>query len=774
MHPIQFGRSLVRREDDRLLTGQGRYVDDLAHPGALRAAFVRSPYPSARILTIDIADARAMPGVIAVLTAADLAADGVREEPAVPYRLPRAAGGDWVESVRPLLVRDRVRHVGEPVAMVVAETEGQALDAIEQVRVDYDELPVVIDPSGASAVDAPQLWEDRPGNLAFEWERGDAAGVQAALARAHHVTRLRTHVTRVTATPMEPRAALAYRGDDGRPVLHLSHQMPFMVCRELAYMFGLARQGVRVLVGDVGGSFGMKLGTQREEYLVFWAARRLGRAVRWTAQRCESFLSDEQGRDVHITTALGLDAQGQFTALHVRYDVNVGAYMNWRSVSPINNFGGIAGVYTTPLIHGEVHAYFSHTPTTAAYRGAGRPDATYAIERVIDVAAAEMGIDPAELRRRNLIPPSAMPYQTPFVFNYDCGDFERNLDKALDMADYRGFAARREEARSRGALRGIGISMPIETAAGPHPDWMRVQAHPDGSVTLYSGAMSVGQGLDTTFSSMIADRLGIPIDRVRYLQGDTDTLDNGRGNGSSGALIVGGPALERGIEDLITKGRTWAAGHLEVAPADLVFGHGRFQVLGTDQGVGLGELAQLAEAASTGDGDHGVLAGDGSFSPQRPTFPNGCHVCEVEIDAATGLVRVVGYVCVEDIGTVLNPLLVEGQVIGGVVQGVGQALSELIQFSPEGQLVTGSLMDYQLPRADELPTIFSANQGTPTAVNPLGAKGVGEAGTVGALAATMNAVCHALQQAGIRHLDMPATPQRVWQALRGAMPKRPH
>ncbi len=752
----------ARREDDRLLTGRGQYADDIRQAGALRAVFVRSPYPSAMVRAIDASSALSLPGVVAVLTGADMAAEGFVDCPA-PFKLPQGDGSFAVETPRPYLVRERVRFVGEPVAMVIADSEVAALDAAELVSVDYDELPVVLDPLAARADDAPQLWDDRPGNLAFHWRAGDMAKVDAALAASHHVARLTSQISRVSAMPMEPRSALAYMGDDGRPVLRVSHQSPHQMRGELATLFGLAPDGLRVVAGDVGGSFGMKFGAQREEVLVFWAALRLARPVHWTAQRSEAFLCDEHARDVRVTTELGLAADGRFTALRVRFDVNVGAYMCFRSTTPVNNFGGISGVYTTPAVAGEVVGIFTHTQATAAYRGAGRPDATYAIERIIDVAAAELGMDPAELRRRNLIPAQAMPYRTSFLFEYDCGDFERNLDKALEVARYDGFAQRREEARQRGKLRGIGIAMPIEMAASAGSDWATLQAHPDGSVTLTPGSMSVGQGHETSFSRMVARRLGLPLDKVRYAQGDTDLLENGRGNGGSSALVQGGSAIAQGIDDLIDKARQAAAEQLEAAPQDIEFANGVLRIVGTDHQISLGDLARAVEAHPR-EGRL-ALAGAGQFTPARPTFPNGCHVCEVEIDPATGLVTPVGYVAVEDVGVVMNPALVEGQIVGGVVQGMGQALLEAIHFDETGQLVTGSFMDYAMPRADDIPDIVCVHLGTPTALNPLGVKGVGESGTVGAMAATLNAVCHALQPAGIRHLDMPATPVRVWQAL---------
>jgi carbon-monoxide dehydrogenase large subunit len=769
MQDIQFGQSITRREDDRLVTGHGQYVDDVAHAGALVAVFVRSPYPNARIAGIDIAAAAAHPGVVAVLTGADVAADGIDECPK-PFQIQNVDGSQSQETPRPLLARERARFVGEPVAVVLAQGAQVAQDAAELVLVDYEPESAVTDAHAAAAPGAPQVWPDRPGNLAFDWRLGDPGKLQAALAASHHVTRLDSRISRVSAMPMEPRAALAYPDEAGRTVLRASHQSPHLFRNELAAVFALDRSELRVIGGDVGGSFGMKSGGLREEMVVFWAARRLQRAVRWTASRSESFLSDDQARDVWVSAELGLDRDGRFTALRVHYDINAGAYMTWRSTVAINNFGGIAGVYTTPVIVGEARGYFTHTPATAAYRGAGRPDATYALERLIDVAAAELGIDPAELRRRNLIPPAAMPYQTAFMFKYDSGEFERNLDQALALGNYAQFPQRREEARQRGKLRGIGLANPIEVAGGPYrkppSDWSTVQAHADGTVTLFAGTMSVGQGLETSLSSLVAQRLGLPLDKVKYMQGDTDAIADGKGNGGSAALFIGGSAAVVGVDDLLDKARALAARELEVAEADLEFAEGAFRVKGSDIVITLAQLARAAQERP--DAGSQELAASAQFTPAAATFPNGCHVCEVEIDPETGSVTVVGYASVEDVGRVLNPMLVQGQIHGGVAQGIGQALLEEIRFDADGQLVTGSFMDYAMPRANDLPAMVGANPQTPTAVNPLGVKGVGEAGTVGALAATMNAVCNALQPAGIRHLDMPATPMRVWQALQDA------
>jgi carbon-monoxide dehydrogenase large subunit len=764
MHDIHFGVSPTRVEDGRLVTGAGRYTADLRRPGMLFAIFVRSPHPNARILSIATEAALAHPGVVAVLTGADAISDGVDANRA-PARF-ASPDGDAFETKRPLLCHERVRFVGEPCAMVIAESLTAAMDAAELVAIDYAPEAAIVDVASAQAPGAPQMWAQREGNVAYRWSKGDKAGLQAALASAHHVTRLTSRISRVTAAAMEPRAALAYVGEDGRPVLHASHQSPHLLRAEIAAIFDMPKEALRVIATDVGGSFGMKSGPLREEIAVLWAARRLRRPVRWTATRGESFACDDQARDLEVDAELALAADGRFTALHVRYSANIGAYFSMRSTVAITNFGGIAGVYATPVIVGESTGYFTHQPPTAAYRGAGRPEATYALERLIDAAAAEMNIDPAELRLRNLIAPSAMPYQTPFIFRYDCGEFERNMRQALAKCDYAGFARRREESKKRGKLRGIGLANPIEVAGGPYAalptEWSRIEANADGSVTLVAGTMSVGQGHETTLSNLVAQTLGLPLASVRYMQGDTDAIADGKGNGGSSGLILGGSAARLGAQDLLGKAKALAEEELEVAAWDLVYENGVFKVPGSDVQITLAQLANISQARGQ------TLAGAGQFQPASATFPNGCHVCEVEIDPQTGQVQVLRYIGVEDVGRVLDPMLVEGQIHGGVAQGIGQALLEQVHYDADGQLTTGSFMDYAMPRAFTMPTVETENPQTPTALNPLGVKGVGEAGTVGALAATMNAVCHALAPAGIRHLDMPATPVRVWQALHEA------
>jgi len=755
-----------RREDARLVRGQGVYADDLKLADALHCAFVRSPFASARIRSVDLEGARALPGVVAVLSAADFEADGW-VDCAQPLRFPQGDGTVAEETVRPFLVRDRVRFVGEPVVMVIGTDAIAAQDGAEAVVVDYEELPAVADVDGALAEGAPLLWDNRPGNIGFDWRGGAHADqVEVALATSAHRIRLRSPVTRVTAMPMEPRSAAAWIGDDGRPVWHLSHQNPHQIRNAVAPLFKLDPKSLRVVTTDVGGSFGMKSGVQREEVLVLWAALRLKRGVRWTASRSESFLADEHARDTMITSELGLDAKGKFTALRVDCDVNLGGYMSPRSTTLVGNIVGITGVYRTPLIHARVRGVLTNTQTTAAYRGAGRPDATYAIERVIDVAAAQLNIDPAELRRRNLIAPSELPWTTLFGSTYDSGDFAGNLERALALIDYEGFSARWQEAKQRGRLRGIGISMPIEMAGRVGGDWARVEVDSQGGIVVVSGSKSVGQGHETVFVTMIAERLGIDPAMIRYAQGDTDLLENGRGNGGSSAMMQGGSAIKRAADDLIERARTLAAAELEAAAIDIEFERGQFFVKGTDLRISFASLiARMAERSS----GTVLLEGSGHFaSTSGPTYPNGCHICEVEIDPQTGLTSLVNYVTVEDVGTVLNPVMVEGQIHGGVAQGLGQVFLEQLRYDATAQLQSASFMDYAMPRASDLPTIVSVNPGTPTALNPLGVKGVGEAGTVGALSAGINAVCNALTAAGITHLDMPATPLRVWQALNDA------
>jgi carbon-monoxide dehydrogenase large subunit len=708
-----------------------------------------------------------------VLGGEDLAADGVGTLPTDGSRK-RRDGSPAFRTPRPALARGRARHVGDPVALVVAETAAQAADAAEAVAVDYEPLPAAVGAAAATADGAPLVWDEAPGNVAFVWEAGSRAAVARGFAAAAHVTRLDFVVTRVAALPMEPRAAVGeFDRRSGRYTLHTGIQGPHGLRTMLAeQIFRVPQTQVRVVTGDVGGSFGMRSGIYPELVLVLWAARRLGRPVKWTSSRRESFLSDEHGRDNVSSAELALDAAGKFLALRVAIKLDIGAYLTTRSAGPgTNNVGGVAGVYGTPAIHVETTGVHTHTTPTGPYRGAGRPEATYAIERVIDIAAAELGLDPLELRRRNLIPPAAMPFKTGLVFTYDCGEFERVMDLAVALADRAGFERRRAEARARGKLLGLGIANPIEVAGGPYtsvnPDTAEVRVNADGSVSLFAGSTSLGQGNETAYAQIVSERLGVPPERIQIFWGDTDALDAGRGNGGSGAASVGGSAVLRATERAAERGRRIAAHLLEAAPEDVALRDGRFTVAGTDRGVAWSQVARTAyPSRALPPGLEPGFSETAAFTPPAVTFPNGCHLCEVEIDVETGAVRVIRYSVVDDVGRMINPMLVKGQIHGGIVQGLGQGLGEVLTYDETGQLLAGSLMDYALPRADEMPLFDVDSHEVPTKVNPLGAKGVGEAGTVGALPALLNAVNHALAPLGVRHLDMPLTPERVWHAIR--------
>ncbi len=773
-------QSVRRLEDPRLLRGLGRYGDDVELPRQAHAVVVRSVHAHALIRGVLVAAAQSMPGVLAVLTGADLAADGLGNLPTDATRK-RRDDSPAFPTPRAALARDRVRHVGDPIALVVAGTRAQAADAADAITVDYEPLPSVASTVGATLPGTPLVWDEAPDNVAFVWQAGKADAVAQAFARAAHVTRLPFVVTRVAAAPLEPRAAVGeYDRRTDRYTLHTGIQHPHGLRTLLAErVLRVPQSRLRVITGDVGGSFGMRSGVYPEHVLVLWAARRLGRPVKWTSDRREGFVTDEHGRDNATTAELALDADGKFLALRVAITLNVGAYFTPRSAGPgTNNVGGVAGVYTTPAIHVQTTGVYTNTTPTGPYRGAGRPEATYAIERAIDLAASELSIDPIELRRRNLIPPSAMPFKTGLVFTYDCGDFPRVLDMGLKLADHAGFEARRAEARARGRLRGIGVANPIEVAGGPYtgtnPDTAELRVNADGSVSLFTGSTSMGQGNETAFTQIVSDRLGVSPSLIQVFWGDSDALDAGRGNGGSGALSVGGSAVMRATEKIVERGRRIAAHLLEAAPADIVLRDGRFTVTGTDKGVTLGAVARTAyQPRQLPAGVESGFSERAAFMPPAVTFPNGTHVCEVEIDADTGLVRVVRYSVVDDVGRMVNPMLVKGQIHGGIAQGLGQALFEELVYDPgTGQLLAGSFMDYAMPRADDLPSFEVDSHAVPTQMNPLGAKGVGEAGTVGALPALLNAVNHALAPLGVRHLDMPVTPERVWRAIRDAQSRR--
>ncbi len=756
------GQPLRRKEDERLVTGGGSYTDDLQVAGALHAAFVRSPHAHADILAIDTATARAMPGVAAVLTAADCDAAGLGPLPCRALPRHNRDGRPMPATERPVLARRRVRHVGDPVALVVAETMAQARDAAEAVEVTYAPRPAVTDPVAALRPGAPELWPEAPGNLALDWEAGDAAAVDRLLAAAHHVTRVELVNNRVVPNPLEPRGCIAtYDAATQSYTLRTGgqgvHSMQSVLADEV---LKVPKERLRVVQADVGGGFGMKIFVFPEYPGCLLAARLTGRPVRWIAERQESFLSDSHGRD-HVTTVeIATDADGRMIALRASAVANLGAYLSQFGPFIPTDAGAkmYAGVYRFAAVHFQVRLAYTNTVPLDAYRGAGRPEAAYAVERAVDATARELGLDPAELRRRNFIPPEAMPYRTALQTTYDSGEFARLLDAALERADVAGFAARKAAARRLGRLLGLGIAYYVEQCAGGADETARIVVGGDGKVRLFIGTQSNGQGHATAYAQILADALGVPFADIETIQGDTALIPTGRGTGGSRSVPVGGVAAQRAATALIDKGKVLAAEALEAAAADVAFADGVYRVLGTDREIGLVAVARLA-------GPDGLDAA-AAWQPAIATFPNGCHVCEISIDAETGVPRIERYTVVDDFGTVINPLLVEGQVHGGVGQGIGQALYEETVYDPaSGQLLTGSFMDYAMPRAAGVPAIDFSMIPVPCRTNPMGMKGAGEAGAIGAPPAVINGLVDALAHLGVRHVDMPATPQRLWRLL---------
>jgi carbon-monoxide dehydrogenase large subunit len=766
------GQGVPRWEDPRLLRGGGQYSDDLNRPGQAYGYVVRSPHASARILSIDTTAALAAPGVLAVYTGADMEAAGYGVLPCLVMRQ-RADGSDMFTPPNYPLRRDRVQYVGDYVAFVVAESHAQARDAAELVAVDYEERPAVTATAEVLADGAPVVWEEAPDNICFVHEEGNKTAVDAAIASAHHVARLDIDITRVAVAPMEPRACIGdYDKFEERYTLYTGTQGPHTARQAMAEpVLGIPQSRLRVVSRDMGGAFGMRSGPYCENILCLHAAKDLGRPVKWTGDRSEHFLADDQARDNITRTELALDADGKFLAFRALTTANLGAYLSLFGTHPcVGNLGTLAGTYTTPAIHTRVTAVFSNTPAIGPYRGAGRPEAAYVLERTIDTAAAELGIDPAELRRRNYIPEEALPFQTGLAFKYESGQFAKNQDTALAMIDYDGFAARRAASSARGKLRGIGISNVIEQSAGGWPEWAEIRFDPSGTVTVVMGTHNHGQGHETVFRQMLSDRLGLEFEQVHYQQGDSDHGMAGTGTFGSRSSGVGGASLMMAADKVIEKARRMAAHHLETAEGDIEFADGHFTVAGTDRSVSLIDCAKLLQNFMTAPPGMDVGLNEwASWRPPAPTYPNGCHVAEVEVDPETGVLEIARYVAVDDVGTVLNPLLLDGQLHGGIVQGVGQILFEDVQWDRTGQPVTGSFMDYVMPRADTVPNFESAvNEDAPTPTNPMGIKGAGEAGCVGAMPALMNAIVDALRPAGVKTLDMPATPERVWNAIRAA------
>ena len=772
------GKSIVRREDERFLTGHGQYTDDVILPGQTYAVFLRSPHAHARIVSIDIAAARKMPGVVAIFTGKDIADSKIGGLPC-GWLIHSRDGSPMKEPLHPIIAADKVLHVGDQVALVVAESVAQAKDAAEAIVVDYETLTAVVDT--ATAANATALHDAvAPDNVCYDWGHGDEAAVNAAFAKAAHVTRLDFANNRLIPNAMEPRAANAsYTRHDDSYVLYVANQNPHVERLLMAaFVLGIPESRLRVIAPDVGGGFGSKIFLYAEETALVWATKRVGRPIKWTAERSESFLTDAHGRD-HVTTAeMATDKDGHFLAMRVKTIANMGAYLSTfaSSVPTILYATLLAGQYKTPAIFCEVKAVFTNTSPVDAYRGAGRPEATYVVERLVEQVARDHKLDPAELRRRNFI--TEFPYATPVGLTYDIGDYEATLSKAQKIADVAGFAARKAESAKRGKLRGMGYSCYIE-ACGLAPSNIagalgaraglfeagEVRVHPTGTVTVFTGSHSHGQGHETTFAQVVAGRLGIPVENVEIVHGDTGRVPFGMGTYGSRSLSVGGSAIVKAVDKVIAKGRKIAAHLLEASDTDIVFENGEFKVAGTDRKVPFAQVSLSAyvphnyplETLEPG------LNENAFYDPTNFTYPAGSYVCEVEVDPATGVVSIEKFTAVDDFGNIVNPMIVEGQVHGGIAQGIGQALLEQAVYDKEsGQLLTGSYLDYAMPRSTDLPMFTVDTCSTPCTHNPLGVKGCGEAGAIGSPPALINAITDAI---GVRDLAMPATPERVWRAI---------
>ena len=763
------GQSVPRTEDPRLLRGEGRYTDDVDLPGQAYAVMIRSRHAHGVIRGIDIDAARSMPGVIGVYTGADLAAAGFGTlNCIVPFK--NRDGSAMRKPLRPALPTDKVRFVGDPVACVVATTLAAAKDAAEAVVVDIDPLPAVTSAREAALPGAPVIYDEAPDNVALDYHYGDSAKVEAAFAAAAHVVRQRMINNRVVVSAMEPRSAIGvYDGATERWTLHVGCQGAFGLRGQIANdILRVPPEKVRVLSGNVGGSFGMKASVYPEYVCLFHAARALGRPVKWTDERSDSFLSDHHGRDHEIDAELALDGEGNFLAARLTGYGNMGAYLG--VVAPLmvtlNAVKNMVSVYQTPLIEVATKCVLTNTSPVSAYRGAGRPEANYYMERLIDIAARELGVDRIALRRRNHIRPERIPYSAPSGMNYDSGEFTALLDQALSLADWNGYPARKAQSRSRGKLRGLGLGSFLEVTAPPNKEMGGVRFESDGTVTLITGTLDYGQGHAAPFAQVLSARLGIPFERIRLLQGDSDELLAGGGTGGSRSITASGRAIVEAAAKVIEHGKQIAAYALEASTADIEFVDGRFVIAGTDRAIGIMDLAAKLHAGLALPADlPRSLDVKHVTDLIESTFPNGCHIAEVEIDPQTGVVEVIRYTAVNDFGTIVNPLLVDGQMHGGIAQGIGQALFERTVYDGEGQLLSGSYIDYALPRARDVPDFAFASRPVPAKSNPLGTKGCGEAGCAGALTSVMNAVVDALTELGVRHIDMPATPERVWRAI---------
>jgi carbon-monoxide dehydrogenase large subunit len=781
------GAAVKRKEDVRFLTGKGRYVDDINLPGQLHAVLVRSPHAHAEIKRVNTAAAKGSPGVVAIFTGADMAADKLGSLPC-GWGITNRDGSKAIEPPHAPLAHDRVRHVGDPVAVVIAENKRQAQQAAELLAVDYQELPANVDTARALAAGTPQIWPEAARNVCFDWELGNRAETEAAFKKARHVAKIDIVNQRMVTNAMEPRAAIAdYNAASGDYTLYTTTQNPHVIRLLMgAFVLNIPEHKLRVVAPDVGGGFGVKIPHYAEEAILTWAAGKLARPIKWTSDRSEAFLSDTQGRD-HVTHAeLALDEHGKFLGMRVDTIANLGAYLSTFSTSiPTYLYGTVcAGCYATPAIYVNVQAVFTNTVPVDAARGAGRPEASFLVERLIDVAARQLGLDPVELRRKNFVRPNQFPYQTPVALQYDTGDYEATLKQALAKADYAGFPARRAAAKQRGKLRGIGVSTYIE-ACGLAPSAVvgslgaraglyesgQVRVHPTGSVTVYTGSHSHGQGHETTFAQIVSQYLGVPIELVDVVHGDTANVAFGMGTYGSRSLAVGGSAIVKALGKIVDKGKKIAAHLLEAGAGDVTFENGKFTVAGTDRSKTFAEVALTAYVPHNFPHDRlePGLDDNAFYDPTNFTYPAGCHIVELEVDPDTGTVELASVVAADDFGNIINPMIVEGQVHGGLAHGIGQALLENCVYDRDtGQLLTGSFLNYAMPRAADLPSFIVATETTACTHNPLGVKGCGEAGAIGVCPAVINAVVDALSEYGITHIDMPASPERVWRAIQAA------
>jgi len=761
------GAPMQRVEDRRFVTGKGDFVDDFALPQMAVAYVVRSPHAHARIVRIDKGPACAVPGVFGVLTGHDVVAENIKGLPCPGFPA-QPVGSRYYRPLRPVLASDFVRHVGDGVALIIAQTLHQAKDAAELLAVDYEVLPAVT-LEDALAQGAPKVWQDAPSNVSFQLERGERRTVDQAFAQASHVTRLSLHYPRVTANTIEPRSVVAYREAGQRFTLRSTTQTPYRLREVASDILRMPELDLRVVSPDVGGGFGMKSQVYPEEILVLWAARKLDRPVKLVVERSDAIASDAHGRHQIVEAELALDANARILAVRSSVSIDLGAYLSVTAASAPNNAtNSLTGTYVVPLMHVVVKAVFTNTAIMASYRGTAKPEASFVMERLVDKAARELGIDRVDMRRRNLIPPTAMPHKTAGGLVYDCGEFEKVLDSALELADWTGFAKRRTESERRGLRRGIGLALHCQRA-GNQSERMEIRVAPNGSVALHVGTHSHGQSHETAFAQMINEWLGVEPDQVTLFQGDTDKVLFGRGTFSQRSMSTGGSALQAAADIVIAKGKRLAGLILEASEEDIDFKSGVFLVRGTDRTVAFKEVAKKSYQGMGLPAEFGIGLDGAGTHPGPFTFPNGCMICEVEVDTDTGTVAVVRLSAVDDVGTVVNPLTLEGQLHGSTAQGLGETLLEQVVYQRgSGQLITGSFQDYAMPRADNMPAIVSSIRPVPTKLNPLGAKGGSEPGNVGAPAAIINAIVDALSSYRVTDVPMPATPERIWQLIHGA------